>query len=274
MKKVSLFVCLVAGGLSWWASAAPNVKALYPIFEAQAAEAAAADDISMYATRTIGECQDKFDPSLGRTIDVRAEAAKNMRLCLEAAQSIGSTKMIDGTKSLLVSQSFKVEIEQAKTGEKERISEVDFMGLTWGLGFGYSFGTGGDRIDKASIVNGIVRAESTQKDQPRAIFEFHKYFWCNKGRTIGNRGCGPFVGVAATQDKVLSGVAMGVMYGMKVNASDPDGFSIGVGAILDDDIKDLGNGFKNGEAPPAGETAVRFQSKARWSGIVFVTRTF
>lgn len=273
MRRVAGFLLLITGTLSSAALANDGMKDLYPAFEASAKEASEAGDVSIYALKASGHCQSKFDAAGGTTIDDRAAAATKLRVCLESAQAIGATKMTDGVQGLLMSQAFKVQIEQAKAEEEQRKSEVDFMGLSFGLGFGYSFG-GGERVDKAVIVDNVVRSESTREDQPRAIFEFHKYFWCNKGRKIGTRGCGPFVGIAATQEEALSGVAMGLMYGMKVNATDPDGFSIGVGAILDDDLKDLAGGFEDGEAPPTGETTVRFESEARWSAIVFVTRTF
>jgi hypothetical protein len=104
--------------------------------------------------------------------------------------------------------------------------------------------------------------------------EFHKYFWCNDNRKIGTKGCGPFVAVAATSDDLLSGVGMGLMYGRKTSAQDSDGFSVGLGVLLDDSVKDLADGFSRNEAAPEGETAVRFETKARWSTLLFVTRTF
>lgn len=274
MRKLPLLAFIFTGFLSSATFAAADVKSYHQTFQKDAAEAAQSGDVAGYTARSLSACQ-ALDGSSGEaTIDDRLKAAKQRRMCLEAAQSDGVASFLKEGKPLIVDQSFKSLLAEAEAEERNVKSQVDFMGLSWGLGFGYSFATSGKRIDAASIVNGVVRAESSNKDQPRAILEFHKYFWCNKGRTIGTRGCGPFVGVAATQDDVLSGVAMGLMYGMKIRESDPDGFSIGVGAILDDDVKDLGSGFKNGEAPPAGETAVRFRSKARWSGLVFVTRTF
>jgi len=78
----------------------------------------------------------------------------------------------------------------------------------------------------------------------------------------------------ASDSKVLSGVGLGVMYGLKTAPSDTEGFSIGLGAVLDADVKGLGDGFKLKEAPPAGETSIRFITKSRWSMVLFVTRTF
>jgi hypothetical protein len=82
------------------------------------------------------------------------------------------------------------------------------------------------------------------------------------------------VAVAATEDEVLSGVGIGLMYGRKSKAADTDGFSIGLGVILDGKVKDLADGFEENQPPPPGETQVRFEEKARWSALLFVTRTF
>lgn len=146
------------------------------------------------------------------------------------------------------------------------------MGLNFGIGLGFSIGDS-DAVDDAEIVNGIVRVKSSNKEQPRVVFEFHKYMWC-KDAMPGKRGCGPFVAIAATQDKVLSGVGMGVMYGWRESTEDPEAFSVGAGIILDTKVTNLADGFAANQAPPAGETTVRFEEKSRWSFILFVTRTF
>lgn len=64
------------------------------------------------------------------------------------------------------------------------------------------------------------------------------------------------------------------MYGFKAKPSDPDGFSIGIGAILDADVKDLADGFKENQPVPEGETIIRYKSESRWSALIFFTRTF
>jgi hypothetical protein len=151
---------------------------------------------------------------------------------------------------------------------------ADFMGLSWGLGFGYSFGEE-DFIEGAEIANGIVRVTDDKTNQARVLLEFHRFFWCNDKQRSVERGCGPFVALAATSDDVLKGVGVGFMWGWK--SKDPtrsEGFSIGIGAILDNDVKSLADGFEENQPPPPGETVVRFKNEARWSGLVFVTRTF
>lgn len=164
-------------------------------------------------------------------------------------------------------------VDNAMSDEKAAASNTDFMGLNWGVGFGFSKSRD-EAIDDAEIVNGIVRVKSSKKEQPRVVLEFHKYFWLNDEYKIGDRGLGPFVAVATTQSNLLSGVGVGLIYGRKSNKTDSDGFSVGIGVILDGEVKDLASGFKADQAPPVGETVVRFENKARWSNILFVTRTF
>jgi hypothetical protein len=106
------------------------------------------------------------------------------------------------------------------------------------------------------------------------VLEFHRYFWCNDDRKQLDRGCGPFVAVAASDEDVLAGIGIGFMYGRKSSPDDTEGFSVGIGVILDGNVKDLADGFKENAPPPGTETAVRFEEKSRWSALIIVTRTF
>lgn len=211
-------------------------------------------------------------PSASGTIDERLESARAARDCVMRARALALTAAEVQNRAAL-SELLAPLVNEAEAAADEAQSEVDYMELRWGVGVGYSFGTD-DFVDEAVIVDGVVRVTSEKRDQPRALLEFHKFFWCNDARKVGTRGCGPFIAVAASSEDVLSGVGLGFMYGKKTKETDPDGFSIGIGAILDADVKDLGEGFKEGSPPPGTETVVRFEEKARWSAVVFITRTF
>jgi hypothetical protein len=81
--------------------------------------------------------------------------------------------------------------------------------------------------------------------------------------------------VATDQDDVLAGVGLGFMFGWRTpQNTNGSGFSVGLGAILDANVKSLGDGFEENKPPPPGETSVRFEEKARWSALLFFTRTF
>lgn len=210
------------------------------------------------------------DTSVARRADLAREALK----CAQAVTAFGFAEAADATKSLQyreVLSTWQLEYAENKV-QKE--SEESFLGLRWGVGLGFSLGADGN-IDGADIVGGTVRVSSDLKHQPRLLLEYHKFFWCNGGKhEIGTHGCGPFVAAAATDDRILSGVGIGLMYGRKANATDPDGFSFGVGALLDAKVKDLGRGFVADQPPPAGEISIRFLTRSRWSTLLFVTRTF
>lgn len=212
--------------------------------------------------------------AIARSSQVASERAKTASAaveCFERALSQMNMALDPGNLSF-ARRAAEIDLAYAVKEAKIFNSQVEFMGLNWGVGFGISVGFG-DAIDDAEIVNGIVRVKSDKKQQPRAIFEFHHYFSCNRNHPL-TQGCGPFLAVAATEDKLLSGVGIGFMYGLKAKEDSSEGFSIGLGAILDGKVKNLGKGFKANEAPPSGETAVRFEEKARWSALLFVSRTF
>lgn len=221
------------------------------------------------------ECYQFIENSTKSTMTIyqRAANAEKAVQCVEKFQAEAATSVSTVESRVRINELFQPLNNQVQKTMDKAQSEVDFMGLNWGVGFGYSYGFD-ESIDDAEIVNGVVRVKSRKKEQARAVLEFHKYFWLNDGYKDGTQGCGPFVALAAKDDKLLSGVGIGIMYGKKAKATDSDGFSIGIGILLDNEVKDLADGFKENEEPPEGETSVRFEEKSRWSGLFFVTRTF
>jgi hypothetical protein len=154
--------------------------------------------------------------------------------------------------------------------------KTDFMGLNFGVGFGLSH-SDDDIISEAEVgADGNIRATKTQTQEPRVILESHYYGWCHTDAcNKGARGLGPFFGIVAKDDKLISGFALGGMFGWKNPKDDKsDGFSIGLGAMLDSDVTSLAEGFKEGKPLPAGETAVKFEEKSRWAALIYFTRTF
>jgi hypothetical protein len=151
---------------------------------------------------------------------------------------------------------------------------VQFRGLSWGVGFGVSQGFD-DVIGEARVVNGIIVSENDETQQARLILEAHQYRACGESKIGDTFGCGPAGFIVTGQQDVLAGVGFGFMFGWKSpDEAKGTGFSIGIGALLDNDIKALADGFEVGGSLPSGETEIRFESKARWSGILFFTRTF
>ena len=217
-------------------------------------------------------------------IDERLAWTRSVKECLKASMATLQTTAAANPAALgpAVARQNLTAAMLAEVEEKEDalVGEKDFIGLKWGIGVGYSHGFD-EIVDEAEIIDGVVRVKKDLTEQPRVIFEFHNYRWCHrKGRSDGDdlpikTGCGPFAAVATRDDKVVSGVAAGWMYGWKTGTgTDASGFSVGVGVILDSGGKVLGDGFKDGEAPPVGATEVLLKEKSVASGVIFFTRTF
>src|SRR5262249_24820517 len=129
-----------------------------------------------------------------------------------------------------------------------------------------------------------------QQATPRVILNLHYFFsaacdegkvgkWCRKAtitdgqstRTelIPMRGWGPFVAVQPGSEKTIDAAGGGILFGCRRQPDKPDSFNIGFGLLVDQNVKILGDGFKENAAPPAGETQVRFKETSKW-GMLFM----
>ena len=174
--------------------------------------------------------------------------------------------------------SFEAIEKSAREESEERSSEKKFLGLEWGLGFGASYSFD-QLITDATVVNGIVHATKEETIEPRAVLEFHAFLFGHDNGVSGAKikhGNGPFAVVAAKTDEILGGFGLGWMWGWKDNdaPTDSNAFTIGIGVLLDGNVKALADGFEDDEPLPAGETEIRFKEETRASALVLVTRTF
>lgn len=155
-------------------------------------------------------------------------------------------------------------------------AETNFMGMTFGVGMGFS--QAGNRVEEAEIAaDGTVRVLKRQKQTPRVILEAHYYGFCRDMKLCKERnvGIGPFFGIATSSDSTIDAFALGIMFGVKDTSKDsPGGFSVGIGAVLDREVKTLARGFVEGAKPPTGETVVVFEKRSKWSPLLMFTRTF
>jgi hypothetical protein len=204
----------------------------------------------------------------------RYQAATKYRQCIDAFAAVVVASS-DSYEQMFARKAVTETLqEQAADVEARAKAEANFMNLGWGVGFGFSYGFD-DAIEEAAVVDGVIRVTKDQRTQPRVVFEFHQYFGCGSGTQNGNRGCGPFLAVAADQDDLLSGVGLGFIYGWRSkNPTSQQGFSVGIGVILDADVTSLADGFEEGQPLPPGTTEILYEQKSRWSGLLYVTRTF
>ncbi len=82
--------------------------------------------------------------------------------------------------------------------------------------------------------------------------------------------------VTATNDDVIAGFGLGWMIGWKDNRTpaDSSAFTLGLGIMLDGEVKSLADGIEDNQPLPAGEPAIRFKEETRASVLLLVTRSF
>jgi hypothetical protein len=222
--------------------------------------------------------------SLAAAADIYAqlEYVNKLKDCIDSARTLLNGRPVSadlGLQLQAIQLQQKLSVLEAETEEssKQLGGEKDFIGVKWGVGVGVSYAFD-DVIDDAQVIDGVVRVKKDLTYQPRVILEFHKYLWCHKKRTDGSpieTGCGPFAAVASRDDKVVSGVALGFMYGWKTGTgAESSGFSVGLGLMLDAAAQELGKGFKDGQPPPADQPTIFTKERSALSAILFATKTF
>jgi len=152
-----------------------------------------------------------------------------------------------------------------------------FLGGNFGMGISLThYRSGKDRINNASVVNGIVRVDDEQSDQARPTLEIHKYFplkHCWFPNVMCPDGFGPFVAVQLGEKDFINAIGGGLMWGWK-EASNGNALNIGIGAIVDPSVKQLGKGIREDEPLPAGETEVRYRNISQWGFLVMTSFSF
>lgn len=186
--------------------------------------------------------------------------------------------------------------------------QVTWGGLGWGLGISADFDVGGQRVTSASIVNGITRVTNSSANVDVGfVLEAHYFFrdWdvpfmksgCTKNLVGISYSCtdvavGPFVAIevggggSATPaaNGPITGYALGAMVGFRhLSVSDSgvptsnnstSSWNFGIGLRIDPQAQVLGAGFAANQPPPAGETAVRYQTEPRLGIMLLSTFSF
>jgi hypothetical protein len=218
---------------------------------------------------------------------------------LSAAQPLAASDVPEGPPSPSASAGNKDEGKK-DTNEGEKKEDSDPLArFKFGGAIGVSMDLAdGDPVNEATVVNGIVRSSQTAAARPRVLLEVHRPFitFHPKPRSVKVRlpemdesgnplkdgkqivqvgiseragwAVGPFAAVQSGGNSVVDGFAAGVMFSILRDASTGSDFNIGVGAMLDEKVKFLGDGLVDGQPLPPGETEIRFKEKASWSFVI------
>lgn len=206
----------------------------------------------------------------------RLEAARKLESCLAQWRVLLASWPEGSERNNLAAVAHELEKAQ-RDGAAKASAETDFMGMTFGLGVGFSCYER-EVVSEAVLDGSKLVAKDKKKCVPRVILESHSYGLCNllRGCKSGNWGIGPYFGIVTDGVRAISGFSGGVMAGWKDASPDSStrGFSVGVGAILDAGVSSWPHGWRDGSNIPAGETAVRFVKRDTWSWILLTSRTF
>jgi hypothetical protein len=231
-------------------------------------------EVNARVSQNIKDCKDQYQKRSEDSKLTREERAQMARLYVSCLKDRRAEHAIHDS-GVPVQDKYEVELTQATLDSKVADANNQFLGMSWGVGIGISKTRSSTAIESAAIVNGVVTVTSDKRLQSRVFLESHYYFdgWCSGKDKVVKQGCGPFMAVATSANDV-AGVGFGFMFGWKPKAEEKDGFSVGIGMILDNKVKNLASGFTPGSPPPPGATTVLTEEKARWSNMLFVTRTF
>jgi hypothetical protein len=174
---------------------------------------------------------------------------------------------------------------------------IDFKGAGFGAGLGIVVDVEKGRVSDAEVVNGVVRVKKDDDLGPRVVLNLHYFFsgacdpdpstgkarvdkWCRKAIVNGDevaipmRGWGPFVAVQPGTGEAIQAVGGGLLWGWRRHPDKPDSFNVGFGALVDQNVKVLGDGIKENKPLPNGETEIRFKETSRWGLLLMASWAF
>ncbi len=160
----------------------------------------------------------------------------------------------------------------------------DFLGLGFGVGISLTLDLNSDkdRVNSATVVNGIVRVEDEDNARARIMLESH-YFFKTPHKffyTVApeNWGHGPFIAIQPGTDEIIEAVGFGWMIGFKKPGKDSNSSSsswnLGIGIAVDPNVRVLGDGIEANKPLPDGETAVRFKEESETGFLILASFKF
>ncbi len=165
------------------------------------------------------------------------------------------------------------------TGNANAEEKRDFAGLKFGVGLSLTMDTGkNDRVNEANVVNDIVRVTEDSNDIPRIMLESHYFFKPDvtfmKAVKAENWGHGPFVALQPGTEDIIEAISLGWMFGFKREDSKTNSWNIGIGMVVDPNVKILGDGIEENQPLPTGETEVRLKETSQWGIIILTSFSF
>jgi hypothetical protein len=135
-----------------------------------------------------------------------------------------------------------------------------------GFGVGVVHLGGKARVDEASLVNGLVRVDRDSNTSIRPMVDVHAPVI----PISENITAGPFVGVQFSTAQVVDSLGAGMMISLPTGGTAPKTLNLGIGAVLDPNVRTLGNGIEEDQPLPPGETSIRFRNTSKF-GVFFMT---
>jgi hypothetical protein len=206
----------------------------------------------------------------------RYAAVLELQGCVRHLEATLAAQVTDPDSARAADMSLRAESYNLEVQAAAAAAETNFMGVSFGVGVGISV-SDGEIVSQAEVgPDNTIVGLKTETQLPRVVLESHYYDFCKtKSCNAGKFGIGPYFAIVAKSEKLLSAFSAGLMFGWRDRKPQSSGgFSIGVGALLDGEVKSLASGFEVGEPLPDGETEIRYETKSRWSAVIFFTRTF
>jgi hypothetical protein len=205
------------------------------------------------------------------------------------------------------------QVAQIEGATETEEATKDFLGLEWGAGIGVmgSFG-GDDAVEKASIINGVVRVEEEGDLRPQLFLEMHVFFskkardwrWYQRGKAASRMaeasdldrksikddngasitpdeptmpdpplmGFGPFIALQSSDNEAIDALTLGVMWGFRKDPKDSASLNVGIGLSFDPGVQVLGGGLKDGQG--TDETELRFKKEGQFGWVLMTSFTF
>jgi hypothetical protein len=210
-----------------------------------------------------------------------AHAVENSATDSVSVNSGDRDRNLKETKALTLSELLQVTDSEAQelliTGlvqhkineEQERESLADFKGFNLGAALALAVYLD-EPVEEAAMAGGVVRVTRQRDAVTRLMLESHYFFVPKEGRI----GLGPFVGVLSSGEKIVDALGFGFMLGLRSGVRESRSFNVGLGLMVEPDLKHLGSGLVDGAELPDGETEIRYQEASAEALLLLVSFTF